>query len=61
MVIMVISFKDSLKLFGISIMMCCAITVCNMFMNYLIDLKGVESPMLIQVLCAALVLEAVYL
>ena len=43
MVIMVISFKDSLKLFGISIMMCCAITVCNMFMNYLIDLKGVES------------------
>ena len=43
MVIMVVSFKDSIKLFGISIMMCCAICVCNMFMNYLIDLKSVEA------------------
>ena len=40
---MVVSFKNSIKLFGISIMMCCAICVCNMFMNYLIDLKSVEA------------------
>ncbi|MDO5100826.1 MAG: FtsX-like permease family protein [Eubacteriales bacterium] len=33
--------KDSIKLFGISIMACCAVTVCNMFLNYYVDLTAI--------------------
>lgn len=40
---MVVSIKDSFKLFGISIMTCCAVTVCNLFLNYYIDLTEIES------------------
>ncbi len=40
---MVVSIKDSLKLFGISIMTCCAVTVCNMFINYYIDLMSIKD------------------
>ena len=40
---MVVSFKDSFKLFGISIITCCAVCVCHLFLNYLIDLKAIES------------------
>lgn len=40
---MVVSIKDSLKLFGISIITCCAVCVCHLFLNYLTDLKAIES------------------
>ncbi len=40
---MIISIKDSIKMFGISIMTCCAVTVCNLFLNYYIDLKAVDA------------------
>lgn len=40
---MVIGFKDSLKLFGISIIACCAVFVCTMFLNYNIDLAAVKD------------------
>lgn len=40
---MIISIKDSVKLFGISIMTCCAVTVCNLFLNYYIDLKAIAD------------------
>lgn len=40
---MIVSIKDSLKLFGISIMTCCAVTVCNLFLNYYIDLTAIEG------------------
>ena len=40
---MIVSIKDSLKLFGISIMACCAVTVCNLFLNYYIDLTKIEE------------------
>ncbi|MBO4418634.1 MAG: ABC transporter permease [Oscillospiraceae bacterium] len=38
---MIVSLKDSVKLFGISIMTCCAVTVCNLFLNYYLDLAAV--------------------
>ncbi len=37
---MIVSIKDSVKLFGISIMACCAVFVCNMFLNYYLDLTA---------------------
>ena len=40
---MIVSIKDSLKLFGISIMTCCAVTVCNMFLNYYLDLTAIAD------------------
>lgn len=41
MVIMVVSVKDGFKLIGISIMAACAVCVCNLFLNYQIDLKSI--------------------
>lgn len=35
---MIISIKDTLKLFGISIIACCAVFVCTLFLNYNFDL-----------------------
>ncbi len=40
---MIVSIKDSVKLFGISIMACCAVTVCNLFLNYYLDLKAMAD------------------
>lgn len=40
---MIVSLKDSLKLFGIAIMTCCAVTVCNLFLNYYVDLKAIAG------------------
>lgn len=40
---MIISIKDSFKLFGIFIITCCAVTVCNMFLNYYLDIIEIES------------------
>jgi ABC-type lipoprotein release transport system permease subunit len=40
---MIVSIKDSIKLFGISIMTCCAVTVCNLFLNYYFDLKAIAD------------------
>jgi len=40
---MIVSVKDSTKLFGISVMTCCAVTVCNMFLNYYIDLSAIAD------------------
>lgn len=40
---MIISFKDSFKLFGIIIITCCAVTVCNMFLNYYIDILDIKN------------------
>lgn len=43
---MVIGFKDSLKLFGISIMIACASFVCTIFLNYRIDLVDFKDELL---------------
>ena len=43
---MIIGIKDEIKLIGISIIACCAVFVCTLFLNYNIDLAtatdGVE-------------------
>ena len=36
-----VTVKDTLKLFGISIVICCAAFVCTLFINYRIDLVGI--------------------
>lgn len=40
---MIVGIKDSLKLIGISIMTCCAVFVCTLFLNYNMDFAEIES------------------
>lgn len=40
---MIISLKDSLKLFGISIVCFCAVFVCTFFLNYYIDILPLKE------------------
>ena len=40
---MIVSVKDTLKLIGISIMCCCAVFVCTLFLNYNIDLAAIKD------------------
>lgn len=40
---MTVSFKDALKFIGIIITVCCAVFVCNLFLNYGIDLNAVAG------------------
>ncbi len=40
---MIISFKDSLKLIGISIVCFCAVFVCTFFLNYYIDILPLKD------------------
>lgn len=40
---MIVSFKDALKFVGIIITVCCAVFVCNLFLNYGIDLNAVSA------------------
>lgn len=40
---MLIGIKNALKLLGISIIACCAVLVCTMFLNFYLDLKSIES------------------
>lgn len=45
---MVIGLKDTVKLFGISIIACCAVFVCTLFLNYHIDLVAIENEITTQ-------------
>ena len=40
---MIVGLKDTMKLFGISIIACCAVFVCTLFLNYNTDLIAIES------------------
>lgn len=40
---MTVSFKDALKFIGIIITVCCAVFVCNLFLNYDIDLNAIAG------------------
>ena len=42
---MIVSVKDTLKLIGISIMCCCAVFVCTLFLNYNIDLVAIKDEL----------------
>ena len=41
--IMVVGIKDAAKLLGISIISCCAVLVCTMFLNYYIDIVSIKE------------------
>lgn len=43
---MVISFKDSLKLFGIMIVVFCAVFVCTFFLNFYLDAIAIKDSVL---------------
>ena len=38
-----VTIKDTIKLFGISIVICCAAFVCTLFLNYRVDLIDIEG------------------
>ena len=40
---MIVRIRDGVKLLGISIMTCCAVTVCHMFLNYYMDLAAIAD------------------
>lgn len=40
---MVVGIKDTAKLFGISVISCCAILVCTMFLNFNLDIAGIRE------------------
>ena len=40
---MIVGIKDGIKLAAISIMTCCAVLVCTLFLNYNIDLGSMEE------------------
>lgn len=40
---MVVGIKDAAKLIGISIIACCAVLVCTLFLNFNMDIGGIEK------------------
>lgn len=40
---MVVGIKDAVKLIGISIISCCAVFVCTMFLNFYLDLSNIKE------------------
>lgn len=40
---MIIGIKDSLKLFGVAVIMCCAVFVCTLFLNLYPDMEAIKS------------------
>lgn len=40
---MIVGIKDGIKLIGISVMACCAVFVCTLFLNYNMDFAGIEE------------------
>ena len=40
---MVVGIKDAVKLIGISIIACCAVFVCTLFLNYNIDIASIKD------------------
>lgn len=40
---MVVGIKDAVKLIGISIIACCAVVVCTMFLNFYFDMQQIED------------------
>ncbi len=42
---MLIGIKNASKLIGISIISCCAVLVCTMFLNFYMDIQSIESEL----------------
>ena len=43
---MIIGVKDAAKLIGISIISCCAVLVCTMFLNFYMDIVGIKEEII---------------
>lgn len=43
---MIVGWKDGIKLFGISIIACCAVLVCTMFLNFYLDITALNAELL---------------
>lgn len=43
---MIISFKDTIKFIGISLICCCAVFICTMFLNFYLDLTQLEDKIM---------------
>ena len=46
---MIIGIKDALKLAGISVIACCAVFVCTMFLNYNADIAALKAEITTEV------------
>ena len=46
---MVVGMKDALKLVGISVIACCAVFVCTLFLNYNIDIAALKGEITTEV------------
>ena len=44
---MIVSMKDTVKLLGITIIACCAVFVCTLFLNYQLDLVSIQGKITI--------------
>ena len=40
---MIVSVKDTAKLLGISVIACCAVMVCTLFLNFYWDIRLIEG------------------
>ena len=43
---MVVGIKDAVKLIGISIISCCAVLVCTMFLNFYFDILPIKDKII---------------
>lgn len=43
---MVVGIRDGVKMIGISIISCCAVLVCTMFLNFYVDIRLIEGQIL---------------
>lgn len=43
---MIVGWKDGIKLFGISVITCCAVLVCTMFLNFYLDITALNTELL---------------
>lgn len=43
---MVVGIRDGAKMIGISIISCCAVLVCTMFLNFYVDIRLIEGQIL---------------
>jgi len=46
---MIVGVKDSVKLISISVIACCAVLVCTLFLNYNLDLAGIKHQITTEV------------
>ena len=54
---MLVGIKNVSKLIGISIIACCAVLVCTMFLNFYFDIQLIESELHLNYQCFFIMLR----